>query len=267
MTETVSSDAARGDVSGDVGGDGGGAPSWWRGFSFKNVSLLYVWVAIIVLFAFWLPDTFLTETTWRSILTSQTIVAIMAMGVVVSLSAHAFDLAVGVNMGFASIMCAWALVHWGWSIPAAIAIGILAATFVGGVNAFLVSFLKIDTFIATIGVTSVLTGVVVAVPDNQDIVGLPLSFQDLALNRFLGIEYPVYVMIVLAIVLWYVLEHTPFGRYVYATGSAPEAARLAGLRTHRLVALTLIITGVCTGIAGVLLTAQVGGSSPSLGAP
>jgi ribose transport system permease protein len=241
--------------------------AWWKGLAFKNVSLLYVWALIIVLFALWIPDTFLSDSTWRSILTGQAIVAIMAMGVVVSLSAGAFDLAVGVNMGFSSIVGAWAMAHWHWSIPAAIALAILTSTGVGCVNAFLVSVVKIDTFIATIGVTSVLGGLVIAVPDNQDIVGLPLGFQDLALNRFLGLEYPVWVMLIVALVLWYLLEYTPFGRYLYATGGSPEAARLAGLRTRWMVALSLIITGACTGIAGVLLTAQIGGSSPGLGPP
>jgi ribose transport system permease protein len=74
-------------------------------------------------------------------------------------------------------------------------------------------------------------------------------------------------MVVVAILAWYVLEHTPVGRFLYATGGAPEAARLAGLPTKRLIFGAFVICGLVAGFAGLLATAQFGAGSPDIGPP
>ena len=113
--------------------------------------------------------------------------------------------------------------------------------------------------------TSVLTAVVTAISGGEQIIGLPQSFSNIASNEIFGIALPVYMMLVVAVVVWYVLEHTPPGRRTYATGGNPEAARLTGVRTRTILVVSLIMGSAIAGFAGVIVTARSGASAPDVG--
>jgi ribose transport system permease protein len=97
------------------------------------------------------------------------------------------------------------------------------------------------------------------------LVGLPQSFQNISDQTLGGVALPVYYLLALALAVWYVLEHTPWGRYLYATGGNPEAARLAGVPAARLVWISLLMAAIFAGFAGVLESAQLGAGSPTVG--
>ena len=103
------------------------------------------------------------------------------------------------------------------------------------------------------------------VSGGNEIIGLSSGFQSIANDSLLGISLPVYYLLAVALLVWYVLEHTPPGRHVYAVGGNREAARLTGVRTGLVVFATLTVVGVAAGFAGVLVSSQVGAGDPSVG--
>jgi ribose transport system permease protein len=241
----------------------------WRrlagALSFRNVSALYVFVVIFIVFSLWVPDTFLDGDTWKALLDSQAVTAILAVGLVVALSAGAFELAIGAELGFGAILVAWFLSEQGIPVAPAIALTLLAGSLIGLVNGILVVRARIDSFIATLGMSSILIAGIAWVSSSQQILGLADSFQSIGTTEVLGITLPVFVMLAIALAAWYVLEQTPVGRRVYATGGNLEAARLAGVRTGLVVTGALVACAAIAAIAGILVTARLGTGDPTIG--
>jgi len=233
--------------------------------SFRRISAIYVWIVIFVVFAIWTPDTFLTTTTLKTLLSEQAITATLAVGLTVPLAAAAFDLSVGFTLGLSSIMVSWLIGVHGFGNAEAVTLSLLTGAVIGAVNAVLINQARIDSFIATLGMGSILQAMIRWTSGDQTIIGLPPSFERIAGDELFGITLPVYYVIALGIVLWYVLEHTPVGRYVYATGGNAEAARLAGVRTRVIIFLGLVVAGVVAAFAGVLLASGSAAASPSVG--
>jgi ribose transport system permease protein len=235
--------------------------------SFRNISAVYVFAAVFALFAVWVPDTFLSVGTWRALITSQAVTAMVAVGLVVALSAGAFDLSFGSTLGFGAIFVAWLLVNSGIPVIAAIALSIVAGALIGLVNGLLVVKVRIDSFIATLGVSSVLLALISWLSSSQQILGLSNSFQKLGTAQIFGFGLPVYIMLGVSLVIWYVLECTPAGRHVYATGGNAEAARLAGVRTSTVIVLCLMCCGAVAAFSGVLVSSSLGVGDPTIGPP
>ena len=112
-----------------------------------------------------------------------------------------------------------------------------------------------------------LTALISWVSGDTEILGLSKSFQGIGDHQLLGLTLPVYIMLAVGLVVWYLLEWTPIGRRVYATGGNPDAARLAGVSTSRVVVLSLIGCGAVAGLAGALISAQIGAGDPTVGPP
>lgn len=233
--------------------------------SFRRISAIYVWIAIIVVFALWTPDTFLTTTTLKTLLSEQAITAILAVGLTVPLAAAAFDLSVGFTLGLSSIMVAWLIGAHGMGTVGAILLALLTGVVVGAVNGVLINQFRIDSFIATLGVGSCVLAMIRWTSGDLTIIGLSPDFERIAGDQIFGISLPVYYVLVLGIVLWYVLEHTPAGRYVYATGGNLEAARLSGVRTKLVIFVSLVVAGLVAAFAGILLASSSASASPSVG--
>jgi len=236
-----------------------------RTLSFRNISAIYIFIVMFAIFSIWVPDTFLQWDTWKALLDSQAVTALVAIGLVVSLSSGAFDLAIGAELGLGAIFVAWFLVEQGIPIVPAIALTIAVGAAAGLVNGLLVVKAKIDSFIATLGVSSILLALIAWVSDSQQILGLPEGFQKIGTTEILGLTLPIYIMLAVGLVVWYVLERTPTGRRIYATGGNIEAARLAGVRVNMVVVGSLIACGAIAALAGLVLSAGLGNGDPTVG--
>lgn len=237
----------------------------WRALSFTNISAIYLFVAIFVVFSLWIPERFLDGDVWRTLLDANAINALVAVALVIPIAAGAFNLAIGAEVGLGAIFVAWLLSKQGVPIAPAIALTLLAGCAVGLANGLLIVKARIDSFIATMAMSSVLLALIAWVSSSQQILGLAPSFQEIARTEVFGITLPVYIMLATALVVWYVLERTPAGRRVYATGGNSEAARLAGVRTSAVVLTSLIACGALTAMAGVLTSSRIGNGDPTVG--
>jgi ribose transport system permease protein len=236
-----------------------------RALAFRNASALYVFLVIFIVFSLWIPDTFLASSTWRTLLDNQALTALVAIGLVVPLAAGVFDLAIGAEVGFGSILVAWLLAKRGVPIAPAIVLTVLAGGVIGLVSALLVVKAHIDSFIATLGISSVLLAMIQWVSNSQQILGLSSSFQNLGTDQIFGVTLPVYLMLIVGVLVWYVLERTPSGRRVYATGGNLEAARLAGVRTNLVIVAALVACGAIAALAGLLISSKIATGDPSVG--
>jgi ribose transport system permease protein len=219
----------------------------------------------MLVFALWVPDTFLTVTTLKIVLAGSAVTALVALGLTVALAAGQLDLSVAATVGISGMVSALMMVHHGLSAGPAIAIALLSGTLVGVVNAFLVAGLGVSSIIATLGTSSIVGGLVVGISGNENVVGLSQGFIGVGTSTIGGIALPVWIMLVTAGVVWFVFEHTPTGRYILATGLGAEAARLSGVSTARHTAGTLIVSATLAALAGILATARVGAGDPTLG--
>jgi ribose/xylose/arabinose/galactoside ABC-type transport system permease subunit len=239
--------------------------------SFKNIGAVYVWLALIVVFSVLEPGTFPTWATVQQILNQEAITAIVALSLVLPLSAGVFDLSVASNLGFCNVLCAWLIVKAELPIPWAIAIIFVAAVLVGLVNAAVVVWAKIDSLIATLATGALLQSGVIFLSGRSEIVGAELStgfFSSISNTRFFGINLTVVYLAIIVALIWYILEYTVRGRRLYAIGYNQDAARLAGIRVERLQVGTLISSSlIAGGIGGIAVTSQVASGSTTIGPP
>jgi ribose transport system permease protein len=246
-------------------GDGGRRWRWRDALSFRNISLVYVGIALVIAFAIWTPDTFLTSTTAQLIAQQQVVTALVAVGLVVPLSAGVFDLSVGYGVGLSAILTAWLLGVQEESLGVAILVAVLSGIALGCVNGFLVVVVGIDSFIATLATGSLAAAAILGISDNQQILFMNQTFSDMGNGKVAGIPVVVFYILLVATALWFVLQYTPWGRRVYAVGGSRETARLAGVKVSRIVFTTLVVSGLCAALAGVVVSASVGAGSPGIG--
>jgi ribose transport system permease protein len=234
----------------------------------ERLSGVYVIVVLIIAFSLWEPATFGTLNNLKVVVSSQAISAIVALGAVISLVAGVFDLSIAANMSLAislvGVLQASDHMNPVLAVLATLAVGAL----VGLVNAVLVTRLGIDAVIGTLAMSSVLAAAAYWVANGQTILyGISPTFVKFGSATPLGIPASVYYLAGVALILWYVLEHTPTGRYLYAAGANPQAARLSGVKVVRLQVGALVFSGILSAGAGILLTAQLGASSFGAGTP
>lgn len=237
-----------------------------RQLSFRNASAIWVLVVVVVVFSVTIPRTFLAPGTWASLLDAQVVIAITAIAVVLPLAAGVFNLAIGMQVGTASIMLGWLLVPMGVPIAVAIPVTIIASAAIGFLTGVIIVVFRIDSFIATMGVSSLLTALIAVLSGSRQILGMPTELVDFATSKLVGLTYPFLTMLLLGLVVWYFLERTPLGRRIYAVGGNMEAARLSGIRVGGVVIGSLTASGALLGVAGVMLTSRLGNADPTIGA-
>ena len=243
------------------------SPIKWKMFSPRNIGVVYLYLLIWVVFTLWVPDTWLTWLTHRSVLNQITITVIVALGLLAPLAAGVFDLSVSGTISASAVTVSWGMVEAEWPVPVAILVALAVGLVVGNLNGFLVVKIRVDSFIATLGMSSILTAYAIWRSSNRSIIGVPDSFKSLATEAFWGLNKTVLYAVGLAVILWFVLEHTAIGRYLFATGGAREAARLAGVQTDRYVWGSLVTSAMFAALGGVLLAAQFGSTQAQSGAP
>jgi ribose transport system permease protein len=262
------------------GPDGAGVPdervipamasrSWKRHFSLSNAGVIYVWLLIIVVFSIWKPDTFPTWQTAQTVLNQNAIAGLVALALVVPLSARVFDLSVGNALGLCNVIVAWLLVRKGVPMVPAILLTVAAGALIGVINATIVIGGRIDSFIGTLATGALMAAGVTVVTSDQAIIGDELggNFGNIATSEIGGVAVPVFLMLGVAIAVWYLLNYTVTGRRIYATGFNETGARLTGIHTGRLRFASLIVSATVAGIGGVLLASQVSSGSPDIGPP
>lgn len=233
----------------------------------RQYSLVFLLVASFVLYSTWnkTSSVFLTGDSLRVMVAGQAVIGVLTLGILVTMVAGNFDLSVGNIAGLSQIMTATLYAKHGWGMWAGILAGVAIGGFVGGINGLLVTILRVDPFIITLGTASAILGFIDWYTKDQSIVtGIPAGITHFGRNNFLGVPDIVWVLAIVAVVIYYLLEHTPYGRNLHAIGSNRAAARLVGIRVERSIAMAFVINGIFAGIAGVLMLARAGAGNPQI---
>jgi ribose transport system permease protein len=243
----------------------GGIPRWLsqrriRAQHVRDYGIVVFAVALFIYFSI-ASSVFLTSQNLLNLVFQNATIGIAACAVTFTIIAGNFDLSLGAIFVLSEVLAAWAAVHWGvwWAFPVAIVSGMA----MGLINGLLVTKLRVNAFLATLASALVFGGIAVGVT-NGGLLITPSSsvFTFLGQHRAGGIQYPVIIFVVVAIVLQLVVAYTVFGRHLYGVGDNRNAARLSGLKVDRTVIITFVLTGAACGLAG-LIDASTTGSGTS----
>lgn len=232
----------------------------------ERFGLPVLFVLLIVIFSVQLPDTFATAANWRAIATSQSVLAVAAMALMLPLITGRFDISTGGIIGLCSIVTAAAMANFDLPLVAAIALALLTGLAIGAFNGLLVAYLGVNSIIATLGVSIILAGVVQAYTKGTPISsGLSPSLTELSASTLAGIPVLFLVMLAIGVVTSVVLNQTTLGRSMVATGANETSARLNGMPVRRIVLTSFALAGLLAGAAGVLQVAAQGNGNPQVG--
>jgi ribose transport system permease protein len=213
-------------------------------------------VLIIGLVLSLLTRRFLSTENLLNVLTNASLVAIVGLGMTIAIGSGNFDLSVGATAAFASIISLSLVDHV--AVPLAIVAGLVAGAVIGFVNGLIVSQLRVAAFIATLGTLTIIRGLALMYTHGRDIyLSGSSGYKVLSGGALLGIPMPIVLALVVAVILWVVLEYTRFGRQVLAVGSNAAAAHRAGVRVNIVVIAVFAIVGATASLTGMIQSAEV----------
>ncbi len=225
--------------------------------------MLWALIAEIAVFSILRPDSFFTTANADSILGSQAILLLVALGLTIPLAVNEFDLSIGAMVGFGEVILGTLTVNHNWALLPAVIVTLALAAIVGLINAFLIVRVGVGAFITTLGTGTILIGIGVKLTNGSPITGVPHTLVSIASGTFLGIEMVFWYGVAATIILWYVLSHTPLGRWLYFTGANREAARLNGIAVGRVRGGAFVASALISGIAGILYAGVFATADPS----
>lgn len=227
-----------------------------------TLSLLLILVVGVAGIAY--PDTFFTLDNFRQLLLNLSIDTIVAVGMMILLIAGVFDLSVGSVLAFAGCFTAY-LLHF-HSLPVfwAVAAGIGASALLGALNGYLIAFKGINAMIQTLALMGIARGLALMV-SGAAIQDLPYWFAAIGQSKLLGVQMPVWYMVLIVGLFTLLLSKTVFFRRYYFIGSNETAAALSGVRVKQMKMIAFVISAMLAGIAGILLTSRLGTALPTMG--
>ncbi|MCR4514051.1 ABC transporter permease [Aeromicrobium sp. 50.2.37] len=232
----------------------------------QRYALVIAWALVVVAFGALRPEIYLSAANFQTIFGSQAVLLLLALGLLLPLITGNFDLSIAANLTFSSILLAILQVQHDVPLVPAILVVLVAGVLVGVVNGFLVVGLGIDSFIATLGTSTVLQGLVLAVSDSQTISGISSNLINFAANyRFVGISLGFWYGVILTLVLAYLLGFTALGRRMLFVGRNPEVSRLSGVEVGRIQWGAFVGSGLIASVAGVVYTGSQGAADPTSG--
>ena len=227
-------------------------------------------LALTVLFFSFYGPTAPVYATWlnfRTIVADESVLALLALAAIVPLIGGSFDLSIASVMLLGDVVAAATLSHHGAPLAVAVVVALAIGAAVGLVNGLVVTRGRVNSLIATLGTSYVIAGIVQWYTGGESIVaGIPESLTRIVTDRWFGVPWIAMVMIAAAVVLSYLLAHTPYGRNLQAVGSNPAAARLVGIDCDRVVVTSFVFSGTFAALAGVLELAHDGSANPQIGA-
>jgi ribose transport system permease protein len=209
---------------------------------------------------------FLTVSTTQLVFSQGAVTAVLALSFLLPLATDTFNLAIGEIMSLTVVLMNWLPTKL--SLPiGVIAIGVvLFSSVVGAIAGFIVVKLRVNSLIATLGMSEVLSAFQLYISQNHQVTySFSSTFVQAGNGMIFGIPYLDIYLVILAVGLWFVLEQTPLGRRMFAVGGNRDAARLAGISSDRIIWGSLIASGAVASVAGVMYTAQVGAYTSDIG--
>jgi ribose transport system permease protein len=222
-------------------------------------------LAMIAAFSVLSPDAFPTYGNFINVLNQASLAMIIAGGLTLAVVVGELDLSIGYAASLHGVLVTGLIVQTKLPIPVAVCVVLALGALIGTVNGLIVTKLRVNSVIATLGVGTIVVGLAFAYSAGVPIVaGVPEAFLQLSLGRWLfGIPNPIIIMVLVMSGLWALVERTPVGQEIQAVGGNPVAARLAGINVDRIKILGFVISGMCAALTGTLLASRLGSGTTS----
>lgn len=223
-----------------------------------------IWILLLVSIVIsYLTPVFLSAPNLLNILLEVSVTGLLAIGQTYVIILAEIDLSVGAILGFSGAVSASVLAKG--SLSEAILIAVAMGAAIGLINGLLVTKGHVPSFIATLGTMSAISGLTLLFTQGYPISITNGSYEWIGQGYFLMVPLPVWIMLILYAVFWYLLSRTRFGRYVYGTGGNIEACRLSGINVNRVKNMAFMLTGALSAVAGLILTARLSSAEPTAG--
>ena len=245
-------------------------------FKYGAIALL----ALIIFYFSTVSDAFLTYGNFSDIMRSISIVTLLALGVTFTLVVDGFDLSVGSTMSLSTVVTASLMVWYDMPLWLVLLLPLLIGVLAGAVNSFLIVVLGIPDLLATLSMMYIVAGLHRTYTEGYSIYNnMPLTsggtapgqlseaFLWIGQGQMLGLPVPVWIMVVLVLASYLILNHTRWGRVLYMTGGNAEAATLSGVNVKKVKFTAYVVSGIFASMAGILFTARVGSGQIDAGAP
>ena len=217
--------------------------------------LLAVLVAVLSIIA---PGSFFTVSNLINVIRQCAVYAILAFGMTYVFIGDGLDLSIGNTLNLCSCIVAMLMVNRGMNMWLAALLTLCVGVFIGTCNAFIITKLRVNPFLGTLGTMYVIKGVALYITNENPIAGLPKEFEIFGGNPdWLPVPPQAIIAAILFVVLFVILRHTKLGRHVYAVGSNEEAARLSGIKVTRIKFFIFMLSGFCAALAGIVMASRL----------
>jgi ribose transport system permease protein len=224
---------------------------------FVTLAILFVGLAIA-------SPHFLTSTNLSSVIRQTAVINIMALGMTLIIVSGGIDLSVGAILAMGGLLGTMAM-EKGYSIPTGVAVGLLTGAFWGFVNGLLITKLRINPFIVTLGTLGIIRGLTLIISNGLPVHQIPAGFSYLGEGNLLGVPFVLWILLVCALLVHVILEHTRLGRYAFAIGSNEAAAFYTGIPVGFHTVAVYAIAGMLTGLAGMIEASRLMTGQPTAG--
>jgi ribose transport system permease protein len=222
-------------------------------------------VVLCVVFSF-ATSAFFSFRNLLNILDQVTVLGILSIGMTAVIVIGGIDLSIGSVLAFSMMILGWLSHDCGLPLLVAVAAALLAGALCGWTNGLLVTRAKLPAFIATLSMMTIARGLANIITDGRQIVGYPDWFDSFATVRYFGfLSLTVALAVVLIVASWIFLRYRAAGRALYAIGGSAEVARLAGIRVRQMTTWVYVVSGLLSGLAGIVLSSRLDSSQPSAG--
>lgn len=263
MSATADVKESAADAAG-VADRGGGAGQRRAIVLLERYAIVAVWAAMVAVYSALEPSTFDTSGTFQTIFGSQAALVFLSMAFLCTvLVGELVDLSVASILGFSATLLAVLNVNDHVGLALAVAIALAAACAAGAINGLLVVHMGVNTIVVTLGMSTLLSGLALAIANLSPVSGLSAAFSKIALTEVLGLPVSFYYGLAIAILFAYILAATPLGRHMRFVGANREVSRLAGVRVGRIRFGAFLFAGLLSGLGGVVVAAGIGGFDPS----
>jgi len=232
----------------------------------ERYSLLALLVATVVFFSLYGPsaEIFASRPNVSIVLANQAVLLVVALGCLVPLICGQFDLSFAATVGCSGLVTAAAVANHDLPVLVAVALGVGFGALVGLLNGWLVAYVGINSLIGTLGVSTALHGLAVAYAPSP-IIDVPEELTSFGRAQVFELSILIPIVLVIAAVLYYGIDHTPAGRRLLAVGSNPASATLVGISVKRTTCASFVVSGGLAGVAGVLQLCRSGAADSAIG--
>ena len=231
----------------------------------SRTSGVFIALVIIIIIASFASPYFLTPYNFQSVIRSLAFISIVAIGQSLLLILGELDLSVGAIAGLSGVLGGMLMVNLGLNPYLSFILILFVGAFFGFINGMLVNGLNLNSLVVTIGMQGVYAGINLVISKGKAITNIPEAIYFLGKGQLLGIPMPFIIMLLILMIITFVTQFTPFGRYMYAIGNSREAAEILGIKVKLVSVVTFMIVGSLSALAGMIMVARLGSSQPSIG--